>query len=288
MVKDVSIVVPVYNEEKGISAVVTEISHKIKELALNAEIIIVNDGSTDNTASLLNKLVKEHQNLRVLTHKGNRGYGAALKTGILQANQETIAVIDADCTYPLDHFQDLLAGMDEADMVVGARTGDTVEVETLRRPAKWFLRKLAGYLAERDIPDVNSGFRVFNREIALSYFHILPNKFSFTTTITLAMFADDYTVAYVPINYYGRKGDSKIRPFDAWNFLVLILKTIFYFNPLKIVLPLALITGLAGLSKLGYDVLVLDNLTDTTVLLILFSIQILGFGLLADLIVRRT
>lgn len=290
MVKEVSLIIPAFNEEEGIKAVLNDVIKEIQALSLTAEIIVVDDGSVDSTQPLVKSVVEAEEEglVKLVTHKLNRGYGAALKTGILEAKYDTIVVIDADCTYPIEHLRDLLTAMDEADMVVGARMGEVIQMESIRVPAKWVLGKLASFLAEQDIPDLNSGFRVFNREIALNYFHILPNKFSFTTTITLAMLADDFVVSYVPINYYGRKGASKIRPVFAWHQLVLILKTIFYFNPLRVLVPLAGAVGLFGLVKLGFDLVVLENLTDSTVFLIFLTIQLLGFGLLADLIVRRT
>ena len=288
MVKEVSIVIPAYNEEKGIEKVLGEVVSEIDKLQLQAEVIVVNDGSKDQTAKKVESIARSNPDVLLVEHKSNRGYGASLKTGILHAKYDTIVVIDADCTYPISSLSSLLEEMEEADMVVGARTGANVQIEKIRVPAKWFLGKLASFLAEKEIPDLNSGFRAFNREIAISYFHILPNKFSFTTTITLAMFSDDFKVTYVPIDYYGRKGSSKITPIFAWRLFVLILRTIFYFNPLRIILPLTVVFGLVGLGKMGYDIVMLDNLTDSSVLLILFSFQLLGFGLLADLIVRRT
>lgn len=288
MVKEVSIVIPAYNEEGSVATVLEGVVHEVDELGLTAEVLVVNDASKDGTARIVDDIAKSNPDIRLISHSANRGYGASLKTGILEAKYDTIVVIDADCTYPITSLKSLLEEMDGADMVVGARTGGNVNIEKLRVPAKWFLGKLASVLAEQDIPDLNSGFRAFNREIALSYFHLLPNKFSFTTTITLAMMADGFTVHYVPIDYYARKGHSKITPKFAWDLMILIVRTIFYFNPLKIILPIAFSFGLLGMGKLIYDVSILSNLTDTTVLLLLFSFQMFGFGLLADLVTKRT
>lgn len=288
MVKEVSIVIPAYNEESSVATVLEGVAHEIDRLGLTAEVLVVNDASKDGTARIVEGITQSNPDIRLFSHKVNRGYGASLKTGIVEARFDTIVVIDADCTYPITSLAVLLEEMEEADMVVGARTGANVAIEKLRVPAKWFLGKLASVLAEQEIPDLNSGFRAFNREIALSYFHLLPNKFSFTTTITLAMMADGFAVHYVPIDYYARKGHSKISPRFAWDLMILIIRTIFYFNPLKIILPLAMSFGLLGVGKLVYDVSVLSNLTDTTVLLLLFSFQMFGFGLLADLVTKRT
>ena len=286
MVTQISIVIPAYNEEEGITKVLGEVVAEVRKLTLDAEIIVVNDGSRDATADMISSF--DADEVRLVAHKNNRGYGAALKTGIRAAEHDTIVVIDADCTYPIEYLEAILIEMEEADMVVGARVGDTVEIETVRKPAKWFLRKLASFLAGMDIPDLNSGFRAFKKDLAVSYFHLLPNQFSFTTTITLSMLADSHTITYVPIDYYGRSGSSKIKPTDALHFFILILKTIFFFNPLKILMPLTLLVGAMGIAKLGYDLFVITDIGDSTVFLILLSIQLLGFGLLADLIVRRT
>jgi len=177
--------------------------------------------------------------------------------------------------------------MSEADMVVGARTGSKVHIPLIRRPAKWVLNKLANYLSNANIPDLNSGLRVFRKEIAERYFHILPDRFSFTTTITLAMFADGYRVKYQSIDYHKREGASKIKPSDAIGFFILILRTITYFNPLRTFVPVFLILFSLASAKLGYDVFVLKNLTDLTTLLFLSSLQVILIGIVADLIVRR-
>jgi len=197
------------------------------------EIIVVDDGSQDRTAELARA-----EGATVLVMPENRGYGASLKTGIGHSRFETIVITDADGTYPAHYIPVLIAQLGQYDMVVGARTGQHVEIPLTRRPAKWLLRVLAGYLAGRHIPDLNSGLRVMKKDLVRRFSHLLPSGFSFTTTITLAALCSSSLVKYSPIDYKARIGKSKIRPVHAFDFALLIIRTIVYFNPLKIFLPI--------------------------------------------------
>ena len=280
---NVSIVIPAYNEEKGISGTIDGVVEAIKPLGIEYELIVVNDGSTDKTAKIV-----ENKNIKIINHEENKGYGASIKTGIRCSQYENILIIDADGTYPTEKLPDLLGYMNSSDMVVGARVGRKVHVPLIRRPAKWLLNRIANYLVDMKIPDLNSGFRVFRKKVAEHYFHILPNGFSFTTTITLAMISDGYQVHYESIDYYKREGRSKIKPVDALNFLVFIVRTITYFNPLRVFLPICLALFGLGMARLCYDVFWLHNLTDSTTLLFLFALQVGLIGIVADLIVKRS
>ena len=282
----ISVVIPAYNEEKGISEVLTDIKTILDDTHLHYEIIIVDDGSSDKTV----EIVQKQDFARLIQHPVNRGYGAALKTGIKSSSGEWILITDADGTYPNEYIPKLLKYSDEYDMVVGARTGDNVSIPLYRKPAKLFLTKLANYLVEIKIPDLNSGMRLFRKEDSMKYFHILPSGFSFTTTITLSYLSDGFLVKYVPIDYHERQGSSKIKPFrDGMNFILLILKAITYFNPMKVFLPISFIMLLAAALLFWYTAFVVGNLADISVIvLIVASIQIGLFGLLADLIVKRS
>ncbi len=276
----VSIVVPAFNEEKGIGPVLGELARMMRATGWEHEIIVVDDGSLDRTAA-----VARESGARVLAHGSNRGYGAALKSGIRAARAPWILITDADGTYPASAIPAILDALPGNDMVVGARVGENVQGPLLRRPARFILRKLAAYLSETDIPDLNSGLRVFRRERALQFFPILPSGFSFTTSITLALLCNDGRVAYLPIDYARRTGRSKIRPVrDMVNFLLLIHRVVLYFNPLKIFVPVSLMILAGFAASMLYDLLVLSNLTEKTLILLFAGVQILAVGLLADMI----
>ena len=286
----VTIVVPAYNEEGGIEGVVRRLADL--ELGLNeVEILVVDDGSTDGTGDLLQKLAAEIEALEVIVKPRNEGYGAALLTGFSAAKHEIVVITDADGTYPEDRISELVEIVEGgADMAIGARTGADVHIPLVRRPAKAFLRKLASYLAEFPIPDLNSGLRAFKKPFVLTYRGILPKGFSFTTTITLAALTNGHKIEYLPIDYAARKGRSKIRPIrDTLGFMALIVKTVMYFNPLRVFYPLTWFVGLGFLASLGYDLFYESpaNLGDKTVLLFVATMQILTLGLFADLICKR-
>jgi glycosyltransferase involved in cell wall biosynthesis len=284
----VTILVPAYNEEKGIGGVLERLSRI--DLGRPLEILIVDDGSTDGTARVLAEVRRRMPRLRVIHQPENRGYGAALKLGFAQAAHEIVVITDADGTYPEDRIADLVARIDDgAEMVVGERAGEDVNIPLLRRPAKSTLRALASYLAGTRIPDLNSGLRAFRRELVLKYRPILPQGFSFTTTITLAALTNGHRVEYVTINYAHRSGSSKIRPIrDTLGFTSLIVRTVMYFNPLKVFYPVAAAVSVLLIASMSYDVFHDKNLGDKTVLLFVAVVQILSIGLLADLIEKRS
>jgi glycosyltransferase involved in cell wall biosynthesis len=222
----------------------------------------------------------------------NRGYGAALKTGFAAARHRVVMITDADGTYPEDRIPDLLACIDDgAEMVVGARRGVDVHIPLVRRPAKAALRLLASYLAGTPIPDLNSGLRAFRRELVLRYRPILPEGFSFTTTITLASLTNGHRVDYVDISYAHREGRSKIKPIrDTLGFTALIIRTVMYFNPLKVFYPVFGVLFVLLLGSLAYDLFIEKppNLGDKTVFLFMAAVQVLSVGLLADLVEKKS
>jgi len=289
LARGVSIVVPAYDEEEGITGVVDRLG--ALELGVPVEIIVVDDGSTDNTAAVLDALAERIPGLRVVRHGRNLGYGAALKTGFTSARHGVVIITDADGTYPEDRIRDLLHRIDAgAEMAVGARRGADVHIPLIRRPAKAFLRGLASFLAEAEIPDLNSGLRAMRAELFETYRAVLPQGFSFTTTITLAALTNHHRVDWVDISYAQRSGRSKIRPIrDTLRFLALIIRTVLYFNPLRVFYPVAAMIGLGLVASLYHDVFREDpmNLGDKTVLLFVALVQVLSVGLLADLIEKK-
>jgi glycosyltransferase involved in cell wall biosynthesis len=279
----VTIIVPAYNEEESIAATLADIQAVMSRQAMEYEIVVVDDGSTDGTADA----VRREASVRLLQHHTNRGYGAAIKTGIRQAAHDWTAIIDADGTYPADAMPLLLSETDECDMVVGAR--DLGDVPITRRPAKWILGRLAEYLAETQIPDLNSGMRVFRKDVALSYFNILPSAFSFTITITIAFLSDHYLVRFVPISYHRRAGRSKISPLrDTMNFVQLLLRTTMYFNPLKVLLPVSFLLLMLAVTIGVYSLLSQGRVMDVTVItLTMASLQIAIVAMIADMIQKK-
>ncbi len=279
----VSVVIPAYNEEGSIGRTLEQIDLIMKSGGYDYEVIVVDDGSTDRTAE-----IAKTKPVKVIQHPYNRGYGAALKTGIRSSLGEIILMIDADLTYPVEKIPLLLSYMGQYDMVVGARTAPDARIQPVRKPAKWVLAKLANYLSGTKIPDLNSGLRAFRKDMALRYFNILPDKFSFTTTITLAMTCSGCAVKYEPISYAHRIGKSKISPIrDTLNFTLLIVRTVMYFNPLKVFLPVGFLFAVLGTVTLFYDVFAIRNIGDKTVLLLSMALLIGALGLLSDLIVKR-
>jgi glycosyltransferase involved in cell wall biosynthesis len=276
----VSVVIPALDEEDAVSNTVREVARALVAAGVAHEILVVDDGSTDETA-----VRAEEAGARVLRHPENRGYGAALQSGIARARHDLLVILDADGTYPASALPCLLAFSEQYDMIVGARTGAEVHVPGLRRPAKWFLRSLAGFLAGRRIPDLNSGMRVMRRELVERFSHVLPNGFSFTTSITLAALCSGVPVRYEPIDYRPRVGKSKIRPLHAFDFFLLVVRSIVYFNPLRVFLPFGAILFLLGSGKLVYD-LFQENISDSAVVGFLGAAIIWSLGLLSDQIAR--
>jgi hypothetical protein len=219
----------------------------------------------------------------------------------MAAKYDTIVITDADGTYPSEEIPRLIAELDTADMAVGARTGENVNIPLVRRPAKAFLSWLAARIAGQSIPDLNSGLRAFRRECIRRYFSILSDRFSFTTTSTLAFIADGYSVVYHPIKYYRRLGVSKIRPRHFMDFIILVLRMAMLFQPLKVFTPLAFTCGLLGGLKVIYDIasvlpragrfdwsfLYQPVLSTSSILLLLVGLQLLLIGMVADGVVRR-
>lgn len=276
----VSVVIPAFNEEEGIALAVAEIRQVIETHGIDSELTVVDDGSTDRTGE-----IAEEAGAAVVALPENRGYGAALKAGIARSTHELILIIDADGTYPVTSIPALLEIAKDYDMVVGARTMGDIQIPTVRKPAKWFLGKLASYLAGRRIPDLNSGLRVIRRGLVERFSHVLPSGFSFTTSITLAALCSDALVYYYPIEYRARLGGSKIRPAHAFDFLLLIVRTIVYFNPLRVFLPLGAALFIAAFAKLVYDI-VIGNLSESAVMGFLGAVILWAVGLISDQIAR--
>ncbi len=286
VVEGISVIIPTYNEEAGIASVIEGILSVMDRSNIDYELLVVDDGSTDRTSEIIRE-----KDVELVQHHINRGYGASLKTGIKRARYGNILITDADGTYPNKQIHELIRTFKEGnfDMVVGARIGKDVSIPFIRRPAKWFLTQLANYLCGTRIPDLNSGLRIMRKVVVEKYSRILPDGFSFTTTITLAMLTNGHIIEYVPIDYFKRKGKSKIRPLkDTLNFIQLVITTVLYFDPLKVFIPLSLFLVIFAFIVLIGSWLYLGKVADLSFVVILMSaVVVMAIGMLADLIDKR-
>jgi len=278
----VSVLIPACNEEDALAGTIA-IIEKHRAAFSEMEIIVINDGSRDRTGEIARTLP-----VTLIEHETNRGYGASLKDGLRRARGEFILIGDADGTYPLEDIPRLAADAPAFDMVIGARTGSAVNIPFPRRMGKWIITRLAEYLSRQKIPDLNSGFRIFRKDIALRFLAMYPDGFSFTTTITLAMLTNHYRVKFLPINYHKRIGKSAIHPIrDFINFTILIIRICACFKPLNVFVPPALLLILLGVLKGTIDYTQHRHLGGLSITMTLTGIQTLFIGLLADLIDQR-
>lgn len=276
----VSVVIPAYNEENAVAPTIERVRTILSGAGIPHEIIVVNDGSKDGTAK-----AAKATGVHVVDFPQNGGYGRALKAGIAVSTAPLVAIIDADGTYPADVLPQMIEMAAYNEMVVGDRGAAMKGVPMIRKPAKFILNNLASYLAGHKITDLNSGLRVFQRPVLEKFLHLLPNAFSFTTTITLCMLASGYNVSYLPIEYGKRVGTSKIKPRDFFRFMLLVFRLTVYFQPLRVFLPIGFMLFLVGTAKLVYD-LFQDNFSDTAVFGLLGAVMVWSLGLLADMIAR--
>ena len=234
---DVSIILPVYNEAAHLEAEVARVRAAMDASPYSYEIIVVDDGSTDNSAEVAAGI----EGIRFIHFLQNRGSGSARKAGTQAARGRVTVWTDVDMTYPNDTIPQLVKELDGYDQVVGARTTEEGTVKALRVPAKWFIRKLASFLSGTKIPDLNSGFRAFRTDVARQYLNQLPVGFSCVTTITMTFLAGGYSVKYVPIEYAKRAGESKFHWYkDTRRYATQVVRMILSYNPLRIFMPIGL------------------------------------------------
>jgi glycosyltransferase involved in cell wall biosynthesis len=286
-VPEVSVVLPCYNERNHVEQEIKRIRAALEAAGMSYELICVDDGSTDGTREVLASIPA----IRTILFPRNQGSGTARRIGTQEARGRVVVWTDADMTYPNELIPDLVRQLDDGyDQVVGARKTEAGTYKFFRVPAKWAIRRLAAYLTNTPIPDLNSGLRAFKRDVAKPYLRLLPPGFSCVTTITLAFLSNGHQIKYVPIDYFKRAGRSKFHPFkDAYNYIIQVLRMVMYFNPLRVLMPVAL-TLLGGtLVKLVWDLVVHPfRVATNTVLLGVTGLVIACLALLADLVVRRT
>jgi len=281
---DVTIVLPVYNEVGHLQDEIDRIRKSMDNSEYSYEVLVVDDGSTDGSGDRL----REIDEIRLMQFATNRGSGSARKYGSMAARGRIVVWTDVDMTYPNDEIPELLDQMDGFDHIVGARTSEQGTVKLLRTPAKWFIRKLASYLTGVKIPDLNSGFRAFRKDVGEQFFYLLPRGFSCVTTITMSFLTNGYSVKYVPIEYSPRLGESKFHWWkDTRRYLLQVIRMTLMFEPLRVFGPPAAVIGLIGAGKIIYDIVDKDFRIATNTLVVLgvaFGIGLLG--MLADLLVQ--
>ena len=273
MVESTSVVIPAFNEAASIGSLVMN----LRAAGHWHEILVIDDGSTDETATRA-----AAAGARVVHHPYNKGNGAAVKSGIRRATGTFVLIVDADGQHPAADATRLVADLDAYDLVVGARMSHT-QAGAARRAGNAFLNWIASYLTEQPIPDLTSGFRAARRECLLEFLHLLPNGFSTPTTTTLAFMKAGYSVRFVPIEAGRRQGESKIRlGADGVGFLLILLKVITIFSPLRIFLPISAASFLVGAGYALWTIVTQSHVTNSSVLLILFSVVVLFVGLISE------
>jgi len=289
-----TVIIPVYNEEAAILHTVNEMFVALKKKRLIFEVVVVNDGSTDGTYKVLDKLGsparsgKKYESLHVIHHPHNMGYGAAIKTGLNHASYEYCAIIDADLTYSPNEMVNLFEILKNRnfDMVVGMRTGRFYKGSFGKQVLRFLLRKIVEYMSGRSIPDINSGARVFKKSIAMKNLRILSDKFSFTTSLTLAFMMRHCFVHYEPIQYFGRKGNTKVKIIkDSVRTLGFILSVSAFFNPLRVFFPIFVFTEISGVVVILVGILSSNLLaTGLGILSLLAGIIVFSLGLLTHVV----
>jgi glycosyltransferase involved in cell wall biosynthesis len=286
-----TVVLPCYNEEGHVVQEIERISAALDADGMAYELLVIDDKSTDGTLAAVRAVEQRFPRMRVLPLPRNGGSGTARRIGTREARGDIVVWTDADMTYPNERIPELVRMLledDSIDQVVGARTSEQGTYKWARIPAKWTIRRFAEYLTGTRIPDLNSGLRAFRREVSLPYLRLLPPGFSCVTTITISFLANQHAIRYVPIDYAQRAGRSKFAFFkDAYRYLLQVLRMVMYFDPLRVLMPLALVLLGLGIVKLVYDQTQdLFGLAANTVLLIMSGLIIASMGLLADLVVR--
>ena len=270
---DTSVIVPALNEEGAIAEVVA----RLQSGGPWHEIIVVDDGSTDATGERACAA-----GAIVVRHPYNKGNGAAVKSGIRKATGDVVLIVDGDGQHRPTDAARLVSGVGEYELVVGARSSAT-QATLARRFGNHLLNRLANYLTERDIPDLTSGFRAARRDCLLEFLHLLPNGFSTPATTTMSFIKAGYSVAFVPIEAEQRVGQSKIKlARDGAKFFLILLKIITIFSPLRIFIPISVITFALGFLYALRTIWTQSHVTNSSVLLIVLSVVIFLVGLVSE------
>ena len=273
--KEVSIIVPALNEEQSIEQVVRGLVTSFP----SSEIIVVNDGSTDKTEMLANQA-----GALVVNHDSPRGYGAALRSGVLASTRDFVLFCDADGQHRIEDVARVMAECSNCSMVVGARTTNS-HVPINRRPGKFIIQHWANILANQKIPDINSGLRIIEKCVLLKCLHLMPTGFSFSTTSTFALMKGNYGVKWVPITVQARKGDSTVKQLrHGPETMMLMLRLTVLFEPLRVFLFVTFVLFGISLSSFAYDMIATNfqKVSITTEFFSVSTLLVFLFGLLCD------
>lgn len=276
-VADLTIVVPAKNESRTIGEVVAGAVKAMAELEIPGEVLVIDDGSDDGTGAR----ATEH-GARVVRHAQSLGNGAAVKRGIREAQHDWILLMDADGQHPAEAIRDLVAKIEEGhDMAIASRGGSGGA--WYRNIANRVYNRLASYVTERNIPDLTSGFRLVRADAAKAMVYLLPNTFSYPTTITLSMLRCGYSVEFVPFRVRPRVGKSHIKLLkDGTRFLLIIIKIATFFAPLRVFLPIAMAMFTLGCAWYAYTFLTAHRFTNMSALLVTQASVIFGLGLVSE------
>lgn len=269
-----SIVIPACNEAESLKNLLPELINTFPF----AEILIVDDGSVDDTAE-----VCDQYNVIRVAHPYNIGNGGAVKSGVRAAKCDTVVLMDADGQHKVKDIQRLLDKMAEGyDMVVGAREKDT-HAGVFRRFANGFYNVFASRITGQNVQDLTSGFRAVKRELFLEFIHMLPNGFSYPTTITMAFFHSGYPVSYIPIRAEKRIGKSHIRVMrDGVRFLLIIFKVGTLYSPLKIYFPISLLFFILGCGYYSYTYITASRFSNMSMMLFMTALLVFLIGLVSE------
>ena len=276
--RDVSIIIPTYNEESTIADVIT----RIKKLNKEWEIIVVDDGSTDRSHEISTSL-----GIKILRNPYNIGLGGSLKRGARHANGNILVFLDGDGQHPPEEIPKLLEDIDNYNMTVGVR--DFSQQFYHRGIGNWVLKYVAEMITGFKIPDLTTGFRCVHKNNFMDFIHLLPNGFSSATTLTIAMLEAGLFVKFIPITKISPRqhGNSKIRFFrDGFFFLKTAIRIIMMFSPLKVFFPVSFLIGAVGLIMSAFDIFVSNNLQESSVLMVILSAITFSFGVMADYLAR--
>jgi glycosyltransferase involved in cell wall biosynthesis len=273
---EASVIIPLYNEEQGIR----ELLERMVALSLHksCEILVINDGSTDSSLDVLAEFP-----VKVFSHDQNKGYGAALKTGIRKASCEKVVMLDSDGQHDPGQIKTIIDMLDESDMVIGTRGKDSYQVRS-RQAGKRLIRIVGEYLVEQKLPDYNSGYRGFHKTMIAERLHMMPNGFSFSTTSTLAYLKEGFTIKTFPIKVkerVGRRSNVKFLK-DGTKTIMLILRIIMLFNPMKIFLPASMLFAFGGVAFGIYGYVVASRFSNGAIILVILGMFLFFIGLIAD------